>query len=332
MVPGEKSRLILTELRRRLELYQRHRKVRAPTIMEGRAGLRPVPSIVEKRLGSNPPPLLPGGYMLGGAMPPADATRSGSMSSVAAMTSPTMSAPASDVQFGTASMGEYKTPPMASAALDTHIMGFMGPPVYGNAGPAMAFGTAPSPQYPTPGGASDSSGVGSVGTMAAGATMNMDLTGLAEAATGGQVPGLGNVGSRPQAMDMDIDWVSVCRAEVSSTHVNRLCRMRLIDYSRHPNGRAAIFLCRTWDWTLGNTLLVLEEWETSNEIRWYVRDAYRDGCNEIWEPNMHILEQGPGWQIGSVSRPLGDLLEKVGPKTQLWNFIIYISCRDLPCP
>lgn len=226
MDPGDKSRLILTELRRRLELYQRHRKVRAPTIMEGRAGFRPVPSILEKRSGSNPAPMLPGGYMLGGAPPAIDPNRTGSIGSLPGLSSPSMSAPASDVQFGTASIGEYKTPPMATAVLDKHIMGFVGQPMYPNAGPPMAFGTAPSPQYPTPGAASDSSGVGSVGTMAAGATMNMDLTGLAEAATGGQMPGVGNVDSRPQAMDMDIDWVSLQQLTRSQVRANYWCRTK----------------------------------------------------------------------------------------------------------
>ncbi|KAF2099975.1 hypothetical protein NA57DRAFT_38367, partial [Rhizodiscina lignyota] len=41
MNTGHKARIILSELKRRMEMYQRHRKVRAPAVMEGRAGPRP---------------------------------------------------------------------------------------------------------------------------------------------------------------------------------------------------------------------------------------------------------------------------------------------------
>lgn len=207
---GQKSRLILTELLRRLERYQRHRKVRAPTIMEGRAGLRPVPSIVEKRTCLNEPAsALPLGYVLENpsAQLQADQTRSAG-SAVADTSHPTLTTPINDIQFGTANMTEYKTPSMSSATVDTVFHSLAGQPFYGWAQPNFSSAEAPIPQvYHTPGATSNSSGLGSVNTVLTGETMNMDLSCLVEAAVEGQSQGMGSAAARPEGIDMEIDWV-----------------------------------------------------------------------------------------------------------------------------
>lgn len=227
MNPGHKSRIILSELKRRMEMYQRHRKIRAPTVMEGRAGPRPVPSILEQKNAEKHGRILPGGYVLTGssdlgATPPEQSYRTSSRSPSAP------AAPPSDVQFGSAAnhIGAASiasaSPPAAGPQMSTEATGGMtndgmftfAPPPWHQ--PRQHSIATTNPMYgPSPGAQSDSSGAVSVGTVAANATLNMDLSGLAEAAVGaGQAAGVGSGGwktdTRAEGLDnMEIDWVCI---------------------------------------------------------------------------------------------------------------------------
>lgn len=229
---GHKARIILSELQRRMEVYQRHRKVRAPTNMTGRTGPRPVPSILRQQAENSQAQVLPAGYVLGNT---ANFNASMSPSSVDSKASPA----SSDVQFGTAPSQDYTKSPYQTNLADP-MFSFIAPNAsaglaYNNPAGATAFpsattsalhsgatqaytdgigmatATSPSAWGASPAAMSDSSGQApSIGTATASAQMNVNFSGLAEAANLGQKslqPGLAGVGGGLDTMD--IDWVSV---------------------------------------------------------------------------------------------------------------------------